>query len=117
MDNEDKFLKEYLNYWTVPSEGYKEAYKLWVKYHYECERYDQFVCTGELDDYGFIRPASGFERQMINQNATNLMNQMLLERKRIGISKDDFQNAKNIVGRLTCKGLQEEYERLYINQY
>lgn len=118
MDNKEKFLKEYLCEWIKPSNKYQEAYKLWVKYHYKCERYDQFVCTGNLiDEYGFIKPSDGFERTMINTNASNLISNLLNEAKIIEISNEDLRAARKEAEKLTWKGLQEEYQRLYANQY
>jgi len=47
QDNKELFMRKYLCKWNEPSEDYREAYKLWIKYYYECERFDQFVCIGK----------------------------------------------------------------------
>ena len=112
-DNKELFMREYLCKWFEPSEGYKEAYKLWIKYYYECERFDQFVCTGDIDEYGFVKPSNGFESLAINGNASYLINNLYMEAKTIGICKEDIKRAKQDANRLTCKGLQEEYRRLF----
>ena len=31
-DNKELFMREYLCKWPEPSEGYQEAYKLWIKF-------------------------------------------------------------------------------------
>jgi len=115
-DNKELFMKEYLCKLVEPSEGYQEAYKLWVKYHYECERFDKFVCTGGTDEYGFVKPSDMHERLLINRNSSNLINDLYTKIKIIGISSEDLEKAKRDVNRLTCKGLEEEYRRLFILQ-
>ena len=43
----------------------ENAYRLWLGYYVDCERYDRTVCTGGLDKYGDARPADSHERALI----------------------------------------------------
>jgi len=112
-DNKELFMREYLCKWPEPSEGYQEAYKLWIKYRYKCERFDQFVCKGNLDEYGFVKPIDTHERILINRNSSNLIKDLYYNAKIFGISNEDLKHAKRDASRLTCKGLEEEYRRLF----
>lgn len=115
MENKFEFAKEYLCEWK-PSESYQMAYKLWIKYHYECERYDEFVCTGERDKSGFISPKDSHEQALINRFASEKMNEVITMVKKYGISNEEWLNAKREVSRLNLNGLVSEYDRLYLNQ-
>jgi len=113
-NNRELFMREYLCEWVKPSEGYQEVYKLWVKYHYECEKFDEFICTGGIDEYGYVRPIDIHERILINRNSSKLISDLYSKAKIIGIISEDVQNAKRDVNRLTSKSLQEEYRRLFL---
>ena len=100
--------------WDRRSEEYNEAYKINLNYSYQCERYDKFICTGKLDEYGFIKPASGYEHRSINHNAEILFDDMLIKARVYNLSGESLLYAKNDVDRLSWKGLQEEYARLFM---
>ena len=112
-DNKELFMKEYLCKLVEPSEGYIKAYELWIKYHYECERHDKFICTGPLDRDGFIRPANAQQQIAIIRNARNLKGISINEARKYKLKNEELNKAKLNVNRLTSEGLEREYRRLF----
>lgn len=112
MNDKYDFAKEYLCEW-IPNEIYDKAYGLWIKYHYECERFDEFVCTGGRDEYGFIKPANNNEFSTINQFAINKRSEIISLAKEYGIPYEKMKSANKDVSKLTLYGLVKEYNRLF----
>lgn len=106
----DEFRREYLCEWLEPSEEYLFAYKLLIKYHFECERYDQTVCSMR-DKRGVARPANRWEASEINRH-TMIKHRELLSMC-YGIDDKTFKQAKQDVLRLSLKGFEQEYDRLF----
>ena len=114
MNNEELFKREYLGKLYEPSECYSRAYELWIDYEYNCEMFDRNICHGGLDNQGFTKPAGTHELRAINQNANYLRDKIWMRAKELGIFNfKDFSNARKDMNRLTWKGIQEEYQRLY----
>jgi len=112
MDNKELFKREYLCKWIKNSEEYYKAYKLWIDYEYNCEKFDKIVCHGEIDKQGFIRPRGLDELRSINQNANYLRDMVFKRAKKLAINNKDLEDARKEVNKLTWKGIQEEYQRL-----
>lgn len=116
--NKDLFKKEYLCVFTM-SPTYEKAYELWIWYEYNCEIYDKIICNGKEDSEGFIRPADSIENRLIDIHADMIRHIMIDKvneynsKHEIKISDQDCVNAKNQKNRLTWKGIQEEYKRIY----
>ena len=106
------FKKEYLAEWVGNDKNY-EAYKLYVKYEYECEEYDRGICT-IFDEDGFAMPISIDERKLSHSNAISKLDHLQVEKKRWGISHDDWLDARKQVRRLSFQGLKDEYKRLFL---
>lgn len=112
VKNEFVFAKEYLCEW-IHNGNYDKAYELWVKYHYECERWDEFVCTGNRDESGFIKPINDYERSKSNFFATEKRKEIMALARHYEISQDTMRSANKEVSRLTLSGLVSEYNRIF----
>jgi hypothetical protein len=75
--------------------------------------FDKSVCHGGLDSQGFVRPANTYELQLVNKNANYLIKKVYIKVRELEINNKDLENARRDVNRLTWKGIQEEYQRLY----
>lgn len=106
------FEKEYLAEWVGDDTNY-EAYKLYIKYEYECEEYDRSVCT-VLDEDGFAVLISMDERRLSHSNSISKLDRLQYEKKKLGISHDDWLDARKEVSRLNFQGLKGEYRRLFL---
>lgn len=116
INNKELFQREYLSKWFTFSEGYYRAYELWIDYEYNCEKFDKTVCHGGVDSQGFIKPSSGYELKLINENANYLRDKVWIRSKELAIPNKDLEDARKDVNKLTWKGIQEEYQRLSGNQ-
>lgn len=87
--DKNSFTREYLGEW-IPNKIDNKAYALWIKYNYECERFDDFVCTGGRDEHGFIKPASHHEFITINKFAGSKRDEIMTLAKEYGIPSEEM---------------------------
>lgn len=110
--NIENFKKEYFSGWESDHE-YEEAYRLHIKYQYECERYDRLVSNGRIDENGFIRLLSGYELRESNKFARQKRMEIEREALEKGITREYFMSAKKDIDRMKFDYIQKEYERLF----
>lgn len=115
--NKEQFQREYLGEWII-NKKYEKAYELWLHYFYYSELYDRSVCSG-VDEHGMAMPITPEERKLITTNAINLdkyirmlKRQWELENNTM-ISQKDWNAPKRHLERLTFKGLEEEFHRVF----
>ena len=92
---------------------YKKAYELWIWYEYQCEIYDKVVCTGKEDSNGFIRPTNSIENRLIGTHADMIRNLVIDKLNEYKITDEVCKNAMEDKNKLTWKGIQQEYKRIY----
>ncbi len=109
------FRREYLAEWRV-NDGYKKAYELWIEYYYECERFDESVCSGGIDRDGFVMPRDGFECRSINKFAYYKRRDIVERARQYGISDKEWESSKRDAARLNKDGVIREYRRLSVTK-
>lgn len=100
------------------TQSYKEACKLWLWYHYQCEKYDSQICTGIHPLIEYL-PITNQERELSYKNARENMNIINQKRKilllecGIEITKEEWLSAKMYYSRYKLKALEEEYNHVF----
>ena len=108
------FKAEYLSVWSDSIDRNYQAYKLYVKYEYECEVYDQKV-SDIRDEDGFAVPISSKQHRIMNSNAMFKLDLLSSEKKRLNIGHNEWLDARKQVNRLSFEGLKDEYKRIFID--
>ena len=84
-------------------------------YHFNTERYDRLVCTGEIVD-GEIRHRTGEEYRLINENARKELREARSKARGIGFTDSDIMKEINNLMMYRIFDYDRELEIRKINQ-
>lgn len=96
----EAFTRAYLSEFVRESPEERRAVELWAWYHAVCEAYDRRVCTGGFGRDGGAMPSCGWERSLINANATRVYREMADAAARDGVTSEEMVAGRRRVERM-----------------
>lgn len=90
----------------------ENAYRLWLGYYVDCERYDRTVCTGGFDKDGDVKPLDSHERALVCAHASTRHAAVVRDLAVAHTHHDVSFAARRAACVLSFEDAEREFERL-----